>query len=64
MENDLMTILKMIDLNLFKKYTTHLWFALSVCITILGAFLYFWYTVPQYKATTLLVKDEKRVDAF
>jgi capsular exopolysaccharide synthesis family protein len=51
------------DLKSFlDKYLVHWkWFALCVCISLIAAFLYLRYTIPQYKATTtILVKDEKK----
>ncbi|WP_367757286.1 GumC family protein [Flavobacterium sp. WC2430] len=51
------------DLKLFvNKYLVHWqWFALAICLGLLGSFLYLRYTVPQYQTTTtILVKDEKK----
>ncbi|WP_369769592.1 GumC family protein [Flavobacterium sp. WC2416] len=51
------------DLKLFlNKYLVHWqWFALTICLGLLGSFLYLRYTVPQYQTiTTILVKDEKK----
>ena len=51
------------DLKLFlNKYLIHWqWFALTICIGLLGSFLYLRYTIPQYQTTTtILVKDEKK----
>ncbi|MFE3871969.1 GumC family protein [Flavobacterium sp. ZS1P70] len=44
------------------KYLIHWkWFLLGVCVSLLGAFLYLKYTLPQYQATTtILVKDEQK----
>lgn len=37
------------------------WFVLGIVVSLLGAFLYLRYAVPEYKAsTTILVKDEKK----
>lgn len=37
------------------------WFLLCVLISMIGAYIYLRYTIPQYKAsTTILVKDEKK----
>lgn len=51
------------DLNAFSKnYLIHRkWFGLGVGISLILAFLYLRYTMPQYQAsTTILVKDEKK----
>jgi capsular exopolysaccharide synthesis family protein len=44
------------------KYARHWrWFALGASLSMLAAFLYLRYTIPQYQAeTTILVKDEKK----
>jgi tyrosine-protein kinase Etk/Wzc len=50
------------DLNAsFGKYLIHWkWFGFGVSISLICAFLYLRYTIPQYQAsTTILVKDEK-----
>ncbi len=51
------------DLKSFSdKYLIHWkWFGLGVGISLILAFLYLRYTIPQYQAsTTILVKDEKK----
>lgn len=44
------------------KYLIHWkWFLLGVCVSLLGAFFYLKYTLPQYQATTtIVVKDEQK----
>jgi tyrosine-protein kinase Etk/Wzc len=44
------------------KYLSHWkWFLLGIFVSLLGAFLYLKYTLPQYQATTtILVKDEQK----
>ncbi|MFV8341095.1 GumC family protein [Flavobacterium sp. XS2P39] len=44
------------------KYSIHWkWFLIGVCLSLLFAFLYLRYTIPQYEASaTILVKDEKK----
>jgi tyrosine-protein kinase Etk/Wzc len=52
-----------IDLKtILNKYLIHWkWFLLAVVISLLGAFSYLRYTVPQYTATTtIVVKDEQK----
>jgi tyrosine-protein kinase Etk/Wzc len=46
----------------FDKYLIHWkWFGLGVSVSLIFAFLYLRYTIPQYEAsTTILVKDEKK----
>ncbi|MDI6049228.1 polysaccharide biosynthesis tyrosine autokinase [Flavobacterium sp. XS2P24] len=37
------------------------WFVVGICVSLVLAFLYLRYTIPQYQAsTTILVKDEKK----
>ncbi|KIA85284.1 polysaccharide biosynthesis tyrosine autokinase [Flavobacterium sp. AED] len=44
------------------KYVVHWqWFLICICISMVLAFLYLRYTIPQYQATTtILVKDDKK----
>nr|WP_315152878.1 polysaccharide biosynthesis tyrosine autokinase [uncultured Flavobacterium sp.] len=48
--------------SFFDKYLIHWkWFGVGVSISLILAFLYLRYTIPQYQAsTTILVKDEKK----
>ncbi|RYY00765.1 tyrosine protein kinase, partial [bacterium] len=45
-----------------EKYIIHLkWFVLSVCIFLIGAFLYLRYSTPEYSIdATVLIKDDKK----
>lgn len=59
-END---FVNSIDLKtILNKYLIHWhWFLLAVIMSLLGAFFYLRYTIPQYTATTtILVKDEQK----
>ena len=46
----------------FDKYSKYwIWFVFSIIISIVFAYLYLRYTIPQYQASaTILVKDEKK----
>jgi tyrosine-protein kinase Etk/Wzc len=48
--------------EIINKYSVYWrWFLIGVCVSLLLAFLYLRYTIPQYQAsTTILVKDEKK----
>jgi hypothetical protein len=53
------------DLKHFNKYLIHWqWFVLAMCIGFTRSFLYLRYTIPQYHASTILVKDEKKGGCF